>query len=72
MPNFKGLLHKIDSLELLKMKMKTKMTKKRKEMHEEEKEEEEKKRLSQKTFWKGTRMVFHYLIHHNFHSGQQE
>ncbi|PKU36634.1 hypothetical protein llap_13062 [Limosa lapponica baueri] len=36
-----GLLHKIDSLDLLKTKMKTKMTKKRQEMHEEEKEEEE-------------------------------
>lgn len=41
MTNFKGLLHKIDRLELLKMKMKTKMTKKRKEMHEEEKKVEE-------------------------------
>ena len=71
MPNFKGLLHKIDSLELLKMKMKTKMTKRRKEMHEEEKEEEE-KRLSQKTFWKDTQMVFHYLIHHDLHASQQD
>lgn len=41
MTTFKGLLHKIDSLELLKMKMKTRMTKKRKEMHEEEREVEE-------------------------------
>lgn len=41
MPNFKGLLHKIGSLELLKAKMKTKLTKKRQDMHEEEKEEEE-------------------------------
>lgn len=38
MTSFKGLLHKIDSLELLQMK--TKMTKKRKEVHEEEREVE--------------------------------
>ena len=38
MPNFKGLLQKIDSLELLQRKTKTEITKKRKEMDEEEKE----------------------------------
>lgn len=41
MTTFKGLLHKIDRLELLKMKMKTKMTKKKKEMREEERKVEE-------------------------------
>jgi len=38
LPNFKGLLQKIDSLELLQRKTKTEITKKRKEMDEEEKE----------------------------------
>lgn len=41
MTTLKSLLHKIDRLELLKMKMKTKMTKKRKEMREEERKVEE-------------------------------
>lgn len=41
MTTFKCLLHKIDNLDFLKMKMKTKMAKKRKEMDEEEREVED-------------------------------
>lgn len=69
MTTFKGLLHKIDNLDFLKMKMKTKMAKKRKEMDEKEREVEE---VITKKTWNVTQMMFRYMIHHNFHANQQD